>query len=548
MNGNNAIQKTILLMSANPKGMTDLNLSNENRKIDRALQLGTERDSFNIEVAQAVCLEDIDYFILRHKPFIVHFSGHGTGEKGLVFEDEKLVDAEALAGMFALLAGEIDCVVLNACYSEIQAKAIAKHINYVIGMNQPIGDCAAIEFADGFYKALGFGKDVEQAYQWGCNAIQRAGIPEHLTPQLLRKKDFSGENIDTNLEPVAPPEDTHELTLVSASSTPIQPTSLSLRQKETIITQYRQQVEEFASDGLISEIESHILNDLKKKLELTDEIAREILKEVLEPFQTYKQLFTKHIAASGYPLDENTQAELNKLQKYYNLKEDYISLLNKEIEQQQAKKGREEKKVQKPQQENKNNHPRDERDLLKVVQGEYSFNKIEKPILSEKEAEFSENLPRQQKETDEFSSTKKVNYTRLRDLLKGGKWKEANEETLAIMLKVAGKEKQGRLSSSSMKNFPSTDLHAIDQLWLEHSNQQFGFSVQKQNWFSVSKNWQKFGESIGWRGNNRWLDYNNLTFNLDAPQGHLPAMWEGKLSEWGLIGSWLDYLLSDSDL
>ena len=77
--------------------------------------------------------------------------------------------------------------MLNACYSEQQAKAIAQHIPYVIGMNQAIGDRAAIEFAIGFYDALGAGESVDFSYKLGCNAIQMAGIAEHLTPMLVEK-------------------------------------------------------------------------------------------------------------------------------------------------------------------------------------------------------------------------------------------------------------------------------------------------------------------------------------------------------------------------
>jgi len=78
-------------------------------------------------------------------------------------------------------------VVLNACYSERQAEAIVKHIPHVIGMKKAIGDAAAIEFAVAFYDALGAGKSIEFAYKLACNAIQWAGIPEHLTPVLKLK-------------------------------------------------------------------------------------------------------------------------------------------------------------------------------------------------------------------------------------------------------------------------------------------------------------------------------------------------------------------------
>jgi GUN4-like len=116
----------------------------------------------------------------------------------------------------------------------------------------------------------------------------------------------------------------------------------------------------------------------------------------------------------------------------------------------------------------------------------------------------------------------------LRDLLKAGEWKQADRETLAVMLKATGREKEGYLSSESIENFPCTDLHTIDQLWLRYSNGRFGFSVQKRIWESVGKNYDKFGDHVGWRrkgmfGNN-WLQYEQCTFTTNAPQGHLPTV------------------------
>ena len=57
-----------------------------------------------------------------------------------------LVQPEALAALFEQFANQVDCVLLNACYSENQAKAIGKYIKHVIGMHQSIGDKAAIAF------------------------------------------------------------------------------------------------------------------------------------------------------------------------------------------------------------------------------------------------------------------------------------------------------------------------------------------------------------------------------------------------------------------
>ncbi len=190
--------KKILILSANPNNTSRLRLDEEIREIKQGLQLATKRDKFVIESAEAVRYRDIHRSILNFEPQIVHFSGHGAGEPGLVFEDnagkQKLVDAEALAGLFELFADQVECVLLNACYSEIQAQAIAQHLDYVIGMSHEIGDQAAIEFAVGFYDALGAGRTVEFAYQLGCNAILMAGIPEHLTPVLKSRKTILENN------------------------------------------------------------------------------------------------------------------------------------------------------------------------------------------------------------------------------------------------------------------------------------------------------------------------------------------------------------------
>jgi hypothetical protein len=186
--------QTILILTANPKDTSRLRLDQEVRDIEEGLQRAKKRDQFVLKSKLAVRPRDIQRAMLEINPSIVHFSGHGTGDEGLVFEDEtgstKLVDGEALAGLFALFAEQVECVVLNGCYSQVQAEAIAQHINYVIGMKKAIGDKAAIEFAVGFYDALGAGRDVEFAHKLGCAAIRLAGVPEQLTPVLKKKPNI----------------------------------------------------------------------------------------------------------------------------------------------------------------------------------------------------------------------------------------------------------------------------------------------------------------------------------------------------------------------
>jgi len=51
-----------------------------------------------------------------------------------------------------------------------------------------VGDKAAINFARGFYRALGAGKSYAEAFEWGCNAIDLKGIPESSTPVLKHRQ------------------------------------------------------------------------------------------------------------------------------------------------------------------------------------------------------------------------------------------------------------------------------------------------------------------------------------------------------------------------
>jgi hypothetical protein len=191
--------KTILILAANPKDTSRLRLDQEIREIANGLQRAQRRDEFILEQVWAVRLKDFRRSMLDLKPDIVHFCGHGSMEEGLVLEDQgghsKFMPASALAGFFKLFAGIVECVVLNACYSEVQAAAIAEHVPYVIGMRKDIGDDAAIEFAVAFYDALGAGGDVKFAHKLACNAIQMAGLSENLIPALKSKPKFTEKTI-----------------------------------------------------------------------------------------------------------------------------------------------------------------------------------------------------------------------------------------------------------------------------------------------------------------------------------------------------------------
>ena len=187
--------RKILILSANPKNTSNLRLDEEVREIKNTLQLSDNRDEFLIITESAVQVDDLTRFLSHHQPTIVHFSGHGSGTEGLALEDSsghmQLVSTQALAKLFDLFQSQVECVLLNACYSQEQATAIHQHIDCVVGMNQAIGDRAAIKFSIGFYTALAALRNYEDCFQMGCTAIDLQGIPESLIPAIkIRRRRY----------------------------------------------------------------------------------------------------------------------------------------------------------------------------------------------------------------------------------------------------------------------------------------------------------------------------------------------------------------------
>lgn len=166
--------KKILILASNPR--KDLNLDREIRDLKKVVERSRNQEQFDVEIELAVPLEDLQELFLQYQPCIVHFCGHGTGDKGLVLENkagkEQIVSTQALSGLFKIFRNDVQCVLLNACYTEIQADAIVEHIQYAIGTSREILDEAAYFFAVGFYRGLGYGKSIEQCYELGCNAIE----------------------------------------------------------------------------------------------------------------------------------------------------------------------------------------------------------------------------------------------------------------------------------------------------------------------------------------------------------------------------------------
>lgn len=161
-------RSNLLMMTANPKDTAALELNDEIDVVEESLAKAPERQSFFFKPILNTRKERLLELLLRHKPQIVHFSGHGLNTDGLLFYgahgQSDGVGGTELASMFKEFTDQISCVLLNACHSESQAQVIAQYIPNVIGSDSAIGDQLAIRFSEGFYTALFAGQSYEKAY------------------------------------------------------------------------------------------------------------------------------------------------------------------------------------------------------------------------------------------------------------------------------------------------------------------------------------------------------------------------------------------------
>ena len=222
----------ILVVAANPLGSSPLKLDHEVKTIKEALKRSRKRDNFVVEYCLAATPSELRRALLDFEPHVLHFSGHGAGEQGLLFvSDEsasaiyrsdigevrsrstnsneiKFVPAQPLANLLKLCDEHLECVVLNACYSDVQGDAISANIPFTIGMRDVVEDNVAIKFSQGFYDAIGAGKSYEKAFEWGKVAIE-FDLANNEASQILvlRKK---GESFSYSIPvppqvPISPP-------------------------------------------------------------------------------------------------------------------------------------------------------------------------------------------------------------------------------------------------------------------------------------------------------------------------------------------------------
>jgi CHAT domain len=159
---------SILFLSANPWTTSRILVDEEAREIFNKLQEGPNRERFVLQKHVAIKPSDVQRLLMTYRPHIVHFSGHGSKKHKIILGGVpgrgQQIEREALVEVLALYRKHLRLVFLNACFTRTQARSLSEVIDYSIGAREPIGDKEGVAFAGAFYRALGFGKSVTEAF------------------------------------------------------------------------------------------------------------------------------------------------------------------------------------------------------------------------------------------------------------------------------------------------------------------------------------------------------------------------------------------------
>lgn len=161
----------ILFLASNPQAMSPLNLAEELRMLENELRGARFRRRIVLTMGHAVQPDDLVRLLRSDRPMVVHFSGHGSREGIVLLTDRGYitVPAEILVRLFH--GRGIRLVVLNSCFSDAQALVLKDVVTAVVGTTADVEDEAARRFTAAFYRTIGNGHRIEDAFRDGGDAV-----------------------------------------------------------------------------------------------------------------------------------------------------------------------------------------------------------------------------------------------------------------------------------------------------------------------------------------------------------------------------------------
>jgi hypothetical protein len=172
---------SLLLLASNSIDTADPRATDEIREIDNAIQSANHRNSFERLQHPAFRDSDISKLLLRHKPHILHISGHSRKTDGLVLEDDnskttKINCAQLVDLIISLDDARLRLVFFSFCYSEACATAISAKVPYAVGVKGKISAKSVTLFSRIFYKALASDRSVQGAFDNARQCLKTKGL------------------------------------------------------------------------------------------------------------------------------------------------------------------------------------------------------------------------------------------------------------------------------------------------------------------------------------------------------------------------------------
>jgi hypothetical protein len=200
----------ILFLSANPWTTSRILVDREAREIFEKLEEGSHREKFELLKHAAIRPGDLQRLLMKYEPHIVHFSGHGSKARKVLLEGatgrSKQVDPKGLVDVLRLYRRHVRLVLLNACFTKPQACALTEVIDYAVGISKAIGDRAGVTFAGAFYRALGFGRSIPEAFESAKAELKLTKAPRSQGIELFSRNGVSvgkssspSPNYDSNM-------------------------------------------------------------------------------------------------------------------------------------------------------------------------------------------------------------------------------------------------------------------------------------------------------------------------------------------------------------
>ncbi|MGO4565880.1 CHAT domain-containing protein [Rhizobium sp. 2YAF20] len=164
----------ILFLAANPASTGSyLDLEEELRAVELELRAVKFRDNISLVSKHAVRADDLVRYLREEKPDVLHFSGHGSPGGIIVRDDTGAYRSISGTSLATLLRDRgVKLVVLNSCYSDAQAGMIDTSVPAVVGTTDAVDDEAARRFSVAFYRTLGNGHALADAFRDGRDAVE----------------------------------------------------------------------------------------------------------------------------------------------------------------------------------------------------------------------------------------------------------------------------------------------------------------------------------------------------------------------------------------